>query len=92
MILVRDFRDVVSSVLAFNRKRGYPGFGREHVDSDAEYIPRGYALKQALESSTRWQRAEGRRAPGRYEDLLTHPEQTLQAVFEFVGVAAAPES
>jgi hypothetical protein len=90
VILVRDFRDVVSSVLAFNRKRGYQAFGREHVDSDAEYI-RSVALKQALGVLNRWQEQKDEAHLVRYEDLLTHPEQTMQAVFGFVGVSASPD-
>ncbi len=45
VILVRDFRDMVASILAYNAKRGYTAFGREHVDNDEEYI---YECAQAL--------------------------------------------
>jgi len=85
IILVRDFRDIVSSVLAFNRKRGFQAFGREHVDSDAEYI-RSVAAKQALGVFQRWEEKKGRAHLIRYEDLLTEPEPTLEQAFEFVGV------
>jgi Sulfotransferase family len=90
IILVRDFRDVASSVLAFNRKRGFQAFGREHVDSDAEYI-RSVALKQALGVLRRWEERKDHAHLVRYEDLLTEPEATLKTVFDFVGVDPSPD-
>jgi hypothetical protein len=89
VILVRDFRDVASSVLAFNRKRGYQAFGREHVESDADYI-RFVAHSQALGVLKRWEEQKDKAHLVRYEDLITEPEQTLQKIFEFVGVSASP--
>lgn len=90
VILVRDFRDVASSVLAFNRKRGYQAFGREHVESDAEYI-RDVARWQALGVLQRWEEQKGKAHLVRYEDLLTEPEQTLKGILEFVGVSASTD-
>lgn len=90
VILVRDFRDVASSVLAFNRKRGYQAFGREHVDSDADYI-RGVAHRQALGVLQRWEEQKEVAHLVRYEDLLTQPEQTLQGILEFIGVSASAD-
>jgi hypothetical protein len=91
LILVRDFRDVVSSVLAFNRKRGYLAFGREHVDSDAEYV-REIAHRQALGLLQRWQEREDQAHLVRYEDLLLEPEATLRGICEFVGIDASEEA
>jgi Sulfotransferase family len=90
IILVRDFRDVVSSVLAFNRKRGYLAFGREHVDSDAEYV-HSVALRQALGVKQRWEERGSDAHLVRYEDLLTEPEPTLERLFGFVGVDSSTE-
>lgn len=89
VILVRDFRDVASSVLAFNRKRGFKAFGRERVDSDAEYI-RAVALRQALGMLQRRRERGDDAHLIRYEDLLTEPEETLERTFEFVGVDHSP--
>jgi Sulfotransferase family len=91
IILVRDFRDVASSVLAFNRKRGFQAFGREHVDSDAEYI-RTVALRQALGVEQRWEERKDRAHLIRYEDLLSEPEETSARAFEFVGVDSSAEA
>jgi hypothetical protein len=90
VILVRDFRDVVSSVLAFNRKRGFQAFGREHVESDPEYI-RSVALKQALGVLQRWEERKDDAHLVRYEDLLVEPEMTLERAFGFVGVDSSPD-
>ena len=38
LFLVRDFRDMVCSMLAFNEKRGVSGFGRAEADSDMEFV------------------------------------------------------
>ena len=38
VFLVRDFRDMVSSILAFNAKRGARGFGRAAAETDAGYV------------------------------------------------------
>jgi hypothetical protein len=90
IILVRDFRDVVSSVLAFNRKRGFQTFGREHVNSDVEYV-RSVAMRQALGIMQRWQERKDGAHLVRYEDLLMEPEASLARTFEFVGVDASPD-
>lgn len=90
IILVRDFRDVASSVLAFNRKRGFQAFGREHVDSDVEYI-HSVASKQALGVLQRWEERKDDAHLVRYEDLLTEPETTLERAFGFVGVDPSAE-
>jgi Sulfotransferase family len=90
VILVRDFRDVATSVLAFNRKRGYKAFGREHVDSDDEYI-RDVVLHQALGVQRRWEEQRDDAHLVRYEDLLTDPQESLRGAFEFVGIDASPE-
>jgi Sulfotransferase family len=90
VILVRDFRDVATSVLSFNRKRGYKAFGREHVDSDSEYI-RDVVLHQALGVQRRWEEQRDDAHLVRYEDLLTEPQETLKGTFEFVGIDASAQ-
>ena len=89
IILVRDFRDVVCSVLAFNTKRGYLAFGREHVDSDEEYV-KTIAANQALGILQRWEEKGKSAHLVRYEDLLLEPNATLERAFQFVGVDSSP--
>jgi hypothetical protein len=88
LVLVRDFRDVVASVLAFNERRGWPAFGRQYVESDERYVEllRGYALELARSA-----RAHGDRARVvRYEDLILEPETTLKGLLEWTGLDAEP--
>ena len=56
VILVRDFRDMVASMFAYNAKRGREGFRRDSVASDAEYVGRqvkGSVSALAAAASTR---------------------------------------
>jgi hypothetical protein len=82
MVLVRDFRDVVCSVLSLNARRGRAAFGREHVDSDEEYVR---WLRGAI---VRLRDAWRSRAPQahlvRYEDLVLQPEETMTGLLEYL--------
>jgi len=87
VILVRDFRDTLSSVIAFNRKRGWDAFGRSEGGDDAEYV-RG-ALRQSVETLAERLRSEGT-GPRlvRYEDLVLEPEPALSELFAALGLDA----
>lgn len=84
IVLVRDFRDVVASVFAFNERRGARAFGRQRVGSDEEFLDfvRDYATGLA-----RWRRSRGTRARVvRYEDLILEPEPTLTGLLGWLGL------
>lgn len=84
LFLVRDFRDVVCSILAYNEKRGVPGFGREQVDDDVGYVSRfAESVKQLLAS---WRARRERAHLLRYEDLISNPRQALASVFRHLQV------
>lgn len=87
LFLVRDFRDMVASVFAFNRKRGVTGFGRGKAGSDREYVEwlGGWAASLARA----WERRRERAHLVRYEDLVREPEQTLGALLAYVGADAS---
>jgi hypothetical protein len=89
VILVRDFRDMVSSILAFNAKRGYAAFGRESVPSDAEFV-KSTVRKQALALLRRWEDRVGRAHLVKYEDLVADPLKNLEAVCRYIGVDSSP--
>jgi len=87
VILVRDFRDRLSSVFAWNEKRGDHGFGHDAEMSKAEYLVervRGDA-EQLID---RWRRRGDAALLIRYEDLITEPQATVARLFEYLGVAA----
>lgn len=85
VFLVRDFRDLVSSVLAFNARRGNAGFGRNLVETDEAYVRQlRRGPLERLRSS--W---EGRRHQAhlvRYEDLVLHPVATLEKLLRYLDL------
>jgi hypothetical protein len=90
IFLVRDFRDVVCSVFAFNAKRGFTSFGREHAKSDEDYVRQLQGVTNSLLASWR-ARAAGSHLV-RYEDLIQQPEQTLSAVLQYLKLDASPRA
>jgi hypothetical protein len=85
---VRDFRDMVCSIMDFNAKRGINSFGREQTGSDEDFISylRGSA-EQMIES---WRSRRERAYLMRYEDLILRPEVALADALRYLGVAADP--
>jgi hypothetical protein len=90
LFLVRDFRDMVCSVFAYNRKRGATGFGRAAAGSDAEYVERLGGWVDSLARA--WERRRERAHVVRYEDLVLDPEAALARVLEYVGVDSSAET
>jgi len=89
IILVRDFRDMFCSIDAFNKKRGFLGFGREAFSTDEDYI--SHALRKGAEAlSDAWRKRRASACLVRYEDLVRNPEETLRNIFEYCDVDASP--
>jgi hypothetical protein len=87
VFLVRDFRDMVSSILAFNRRRGVQGFGEGAADGPLDYVERLGGWAEGLVRS--FDRRRGRAHALRYEDLVREPRATLDALLEYLGVDAS---
>ena len=87
VILVRDFRDMLCSVIAFNRKRGWSDFGYTEGGDDAQYV-REVMLPSLTALSGRLQGDATRPYVVRYEDLVLDPEPALAALFEQLGLTA----
>ncbi|HEX3040673.1 MAG TPA: sulfotransferase [Solirubrobacterales bacterium] len=90
VVLVRDFRDILCSVIAFNRKRGWDAFGRSKAGSDEEYV------ETVLLSSAEWlKRRLDQRGDSihlvRYEDLIEEPAATLGGMMRYLGLDADEE-
>lgn len=83
IVLIRDFRDMICSILDFNRKRGYNAFGREQVDSDEEYIQRMRANVMKLVKT--WEMRADRAFLLRYEELVSETERTLENLMDYLG-------
>jgi sulfotransferase family protein len=89
LFLVRDFRDMVSSIIAFDEKRGTRGFGRGAAKSDREYVEALAGWAARLVRS--YEQRAGRSTLVRYEDLVLEPEQTLRDLLEYLAVTSTDE-
>jgi hypothetical protein len=90
IFLVRDFRDMVFSILAFDRKRGYSGFGRPEGVSDEDYV-RMELHKMALNLRKSWITRKDRAHLVRYEDLVYKPVDTARGILEYLELDASDE-
>jgi len=84
IFLVRDFRDVVCSMLAFNNKRGFAAFDRQKVDTDLEMIEL-FAIRCA-QLSAAWRQREESALLVRYEELVLDPTATMGALLRHAGL------
>ncbi|MDQ3696170.1 MAG: sulfotransferase [Chloroflexota bacterium] len=89
VFLVRDFRDVISSMLAFNTKHGRQVFGPKQPISDEEFVHfvRNGPIRLV---STSWQKRHDRAILIRYEDLIQEPAATVRAILTYLELDAAP--
>jgi hypothetical protein len=84
VIVVRDFRDVLCSILAFNSKRGFDSFGRQRAETDQQFVTFfGERVDDLLEA---WRRRRGNAHLLRYEDLVLHPAETLDRLLAYLGL------
>ena len=90
LILVRDFRDLVCSVFAFNQKRGTVDFGRERFSNDEDYVR--YIALHARRLVQAWKSRQATSKLVRYEELAMSPHDTLTEILAYVGVDRSPET
>lgn len=86
VFLVRDPRDMLSSIYSYNAKRGFADFGVQSANSEEEYVR--WLAQGTSNLATYWERSRGEACLVRYEDLIRHPEATLGRAFEYLGAAA----
>lgn len=89
ILLVRDFRDLICSVLAFNRKRGFVDFERERFDDDEQYVV--HIRKAAWLLLNHWKERQNEIHLLHYEDLVLKPQETLHAVFQYLDLDNSPD-
>jgi hypothetical protein len=87
LLLVRDPRDMLCSILAFNARRGYESFGRELVESDAQFVGR---IREDFARLVYAQDSD-RDPPHlvRYEDVILDPPATLSELLRYADLDAA---
>jgi Sulfotransferase family len=89
VMLVRDFRDMIASMFAYNEKRGRQGFRRDRASSDRDFILNDLSVGVG-ELAVGWTRRSDTAHLLRYEDLVLRPEETLQALLAHLGLDAGP--
>ena len=88
IFLVRDFRDVYSSMLAFNQKFGRRAFGPSHIETDEEFAK--FLRNSTIRNLSRsWPKRQDRAHLIRYEDLITNPEATLRGILAYLELDAS---
>ena len=90
IFLVRDFRDMVASMIAYNARKGFDDFGRNNAGSDEAWLD--YLRQTFLVLRNAWR---DRGEPGslaRYEDLVRAPARALPPILEYLGLDADPET
>jgi hypothetical protein len=89
IVLVRDFRDVICSILAFIEKRGHTGWGRDRADSDAEWIRQFASQAEAIRRQ--WEMRADQVHLVRYEDLILRPAETAGSLLAYLDLPARAE-
>jgi hypothetical protein len=88
IVLVRDPRDMLASILAFSRKRGRQLFGRAAFETDEEYVRSRFFRNWIRGLLHDYERRSSTSYLLRYEDLIRTPEETLESLLAYLGVAA----
>lgn len=83
IVLVRDFRDMVASIIAFNRKRGYADFGAEQARDDADLAD---VLATSVSDLMRVADERSDALVVRYEDLVQNERRVLMQILDHLGL------
>jgi hypothetical protein len=87
VVLVRDFRDVVCSIIAFEEKRGHIGFGHRGGPAPLDYITT--MVRGSAEALLRaWRARPDDVYLLRYEDLILSPRETVTALLDYLDLDA----
>jgi hypothetical protein len=88
IFLVRDFRDMIASMLAYNAKKGSGDFGRDRVDSDEAWLD--YLRQNFTVLHFAWQDRGEPDSLIRYEELVRYPGSVLTGLLTRLGLDASP--
>ncbi|HEU0116241.1 MAG TPA: sulfotransferase [Thermomicrobiales bacterium] len=88
IFLVRDFRDMVTSMQAYNKRKGWGDFGREKAGNDDAWLEE---LKAGITNLRQgWNERRASSALVRYEEMLADPTTTLTTLFAALDLDASP--
>jgi hypothetical protein len=82
LILVRDPRDMIASIYAFNAKRGTIGFGRDRFATDEQYL--AHVARRMQELVDAWSERRSVSLLVKYEDLVGQPRETTEAILSYL--------
>jgi hypothetical protein len=87
IFLVRDFRDMMASIFAFDKKRGFSILGQDMKLENMAYIEE---LKDhALRLGEHWRRRSTQSYLLRYEDLIVRPKEKLEEIIGYLDLDAS---
>ena len=88
LFLVRDIRDVICSMIAFNAKRGTRSFRRDEAADDRDFVT---LVAQDLEIlRDNWEQRSDCAQLVRYEDLVRAPHQVLSRILRYLELEDDP--
>ena len=87
VVLLRDPRDTLCSILAFNARRGHPGFDRDLFGSDTEYV--GHLGDSFGRLLYLLEREHETVLVVRYEDLILDPRRELKRILAYADLDAS---
>jgi hypothetical protein len=90
IILVRDFRDVVYSMLPFSRRK-CGGFERKRFKSYQQFVYE-FCKDSVGGLLQRWQERSPHVHLVKYEDLILSPGETLSGILEYLGLDNSQET
>jgi hypothetical protein len=92
VIVIRDFRDMAASMLAFGAKQGpiRAGFGRGADSSDADFIRRLGEMVSTLDGYRQHRRDNS--LVLRYEDLVQRPDEVIPELLRYLDLDASAEN
>jgi hypothetical protein len=90
IVLVRDFRDMLCSIFAFDAKLGLRRFGRDGAASDEEYVTKQLP-KRVRGLLKQWKDRKDKVHLLRYEDLVLRPEETFKATLQYLELDSSDE-
>jgi len=85
IILVRDFRDLICSAMAFNKRRNTSQFGRQYTDTDEQWI-RNIGARGVTKILRSINERKNKILLIRYEKLITSPHETLEIICQYLGL------
>ncbi len=89
IFIIRDFRDMLCSMVSFLKKPGATFAGATQESSVGEMIGQTHDELASLLAS--WRQQSTRAHLIRYEDLVLRPHETLAEMFRYLDLDATPE-